>query len=346
MAVEMNNHFEDLDVEKEFYFQWHITEKCNLRCKHCYHDNYTSNNELSLVELKQIADKIDAAVSKWDKTGTLSITGGEPFVVADKLFPLFQHINSLEHISYFDILSNGSLIDQDILDRLANFNKIRRVQLSLEASEKSLNDQIRGEGSFDKTLSAIRLLKKNNFQVAVMMTVSHLNKNEVKPLIELLKDEGVDTFSTERFMPEGKGIGLKDKFLNTEELKDIFQNIYSLAMEEKDIRILLYRPLFALFNESDSTVGAMCSAGTNALTIMHDGTIYPCRRLPIPIGNAVKDSLYKVWYSSDILWNIRNTKNIKGKCTDCDFIPVCRGCRALAYATTGDYLAEDPQCWK
>ncbi len=338
--------FKELSIKEEFYFQWHITEKCNLRCKHCYHDNYISNNELNLAELKQIANKINAVVNKWGKTGTLSITGGEPFVVPEKLFPLFQHINSLEHISYFDILSNGSLIDQDILDRLINFKKIRRVQLSLEASEKNLNDQIRGEGSFDKTLSAIRLLKKNNFQVAVMMTVSRLNKNEVEPLVELLKDEGVDTFSTERFMPEGNGIGLKDEFLNTEELKDIFQNIYSLAMEEKDIRILLYRPLFALFNSDDPTVGAMCSAGTNALTIMHDGTIYTCRRLPIPIGNAVKDSLYKVWYSSDTLWNIRNNKNIKGKCANCEFTPVCRGCRALAYATTGDYLAEDPQCWK
>lgn len=346
MAAMIDNRFEDIDIEKEFYFQWHITEKCNLRCKHCYHDSYTSNNELSLNELKQIADKIDATVRKWDKIGTLSITGGEPFVAKEKIFPLLQHINSLKSISYFDILSNGWLIDQAIVNKLKSFGKIRRVQLSMEASEKNLNDQIRGEGSFDKTLSAIRLLKKNYFQVAVMMTVSHLNKNEIEPLVELLKEEGVDTFSTERFIPEGAGTSLNDEFLTSEELKDVFHRIYSLAMEEDKIRILLYRPLFALLNGNDPTVGAMCSAGTNALTIMHDGTIYPCRRLPIPIGNAVKDSFYKVWYTSEILWNIRNNKNIKGKCANCDFIPICRGCRALAYATTGDYLAEDPQCWK
>jgi len=337
---------DDLNVENEFYFQWHITEKCNLRCKHCYHAAYTSANELSLSELILIGDKIDSTLKKWDIDGTLSITGGEPFMVMDKLFPLLQHINSLETITHLDLLTNGSLLDEGILLDLKGFKKLRRVQVSLEAGNRELNDQIRGNGSFEKTLSAIRLLKKNGFQVAVMMTISNINKNEVEPLVDMLKQEGVDTFSAERFIPEGVGSNLKDEFLAPEEVKDIFHGIYSLAMKEDKIRILLYRPLFALLDGNDPTVGALCSAGNNALTIMHDGTIYPCRRLPIPIGNALTDSLYKVWYTSEVLWNLRNPGNIKGKCSGCDFIPTCRGCRAMAYAITGDYLAEDPQCWK
>ena len=337
---------DDLSVENEFYFQWHITEKCNLRCKHCYHATYTSANELSLSELISIADKIDSTLKKWDIDGTLSITGGEPFMVMDKLFPLLQHINSLETINHFDLLTNGSLFDETILSELKEFKKLRRVQVSLEAGNQELNDQIRGNGSFEKTLLAIRLLKQNGFQVAVMMTISHMNKNEVEPLIKLLKEERVDTFSAERFIPEGVGADLRDEFLTPDEVSEVFQRIYSLATKEDKIRILLYRPLFAILNGNDPTVGALCSVGNNALTIMHDGTIYPCRRLPIPIGNALTDSFSKVWYTSEVLWNIRNIKNIKGKCADCDLIPVCRGCRAMAYALTGDYLAEDPQCWK
>ena len=335
-----------LNIENEFYFQWHITEKCNLRCKHCYHSNYTSANELSLSELISIADKIDTTLRKWDKIGTLSITGGEPFVVMDKLFPLLKHINALEKINYFDVLTNGSLFDEAILSKLKEFKKLRRVQVSFESGNQKLNDQIRGNGSFEKTLSAIRLLKKNDFQVAVMMTLSNINKNEIEPLIEVLKKEGVDTFSAERFIPEGAGAELKDELLTADEVREVFQRIYSIAMKEDKIRILLYRPLFALLNGNDPTVGALCSVGNNALTIMHDGTIYPCRRLPIPIGNALTDSFYKVWYTSEVLWNVRNHNNLKGKCPDCDLIPVCRGCRAMAYALTGDYLAEDPQCWK
>jgi len=336
----------ELSVRNEFYFQWHITEKCNLRCKHCYHSTYTSDNELSLTELISIADKIDSTLARWNKQGTLSITGGEPFVVIDKLFPLLRHINSLETISYFDLLTNGTLLYEAVLLELKKLKKLRRVQLSLEAASQKLNDKIRGEGSFKKTLSAIRLLKKHGFQVAVMMTISRINKSEVEPLIEILKEERVDTFSAERFIPEGIGAILKDELLTPDEVREVFQKIYSLAMKEDSIRILLYRPLFALFNGTDPTVGALCSVGNNALTIMHDGTIYPCRRLPIPIGNALTDSFYKVWYTSEILWNVRNYNNLKGKCADCDLIPVCRGCRAMAYALTGDYLAEDPQCWK
>jgi radical SAM protein with 4Fe4S-binding SPASM domain len=344
--VANNTQHNDLYAADEFYFQWHITEKCNLRCKHCYHDRYTSDNELDFGQLISVANKIDTTLQKWDKIGTLSITGGEPFVVKDKLLPLLKHVNAIETIHHFDLLTNGSLFDETLLSELEDFNKLRRVQLSMEAGNPGLNDQIRGNGSFQRTLSSIRLLKRNGFQVAVMMTISRINKDEVEPLVECLKAEGVDTFSAERFIPEGAGAELKDEFLAPDEVREVFERIYSLAMHDDKIRVLLYRPLFALLNGSDPTVGALCSAGNNALTIMHDGTIYPCRRLPIPIGNALTDSLYKVWYTSEVLWNLRNPRNIKGKCSDCDFIPICRGCRAMAYAITGDYLAEDPQCWK
>ncbi|MBW2067222.1 MAG: radical SAM protein, partial [Deltaproteobacteria bacterium] len=195
----MNDFSGKSDIENEFYFQWHITEKCNFRCKHCYHSDYTSTDELNLSELIFIADKIDSTLRKWNKEGTLSITGGEPFVVRDKLFPLLSHISTLERVCYFDLLTNGSLIDEAIISELKEFKKLRRVQVSLEAGNQELNDQIRGKGSFENTLSAIRLLKENDFQVAVMMTISHMNKGEIEPLIELLKKENVDTFSAERF---------------------------------------------------------------------------------------------------------------------------------------------------
>ena len=90
----------------------------------------------------------------------------------------------------------------------------------------------------------------------------------------------------------------------------------------------------------------MCSIGIDSITIMPDGTVFPCRRLPMPIGNLHHESLFKIWYTSDLLWEIRNKNNLKGKCNNCELIPRCSGCRAIAYALTGDYLAEDPQCWK
>ena len=124
-----------------------------------------------------------------------------------------------------------------------------------------------------------------------------------------------------------------------------YEQVHRTALDSPPVRILLYRPLFALLGPDNPTVGALCSAGNNALTIMPDGTVYPCRRLPIPIGHALEDGFFKIWYGSEVLWRIRDPKNLGGKCGACDLITKCRGCRAMAYFTTGDYMAEDPQCW-
>jgi len=94
------------------------------------------------------------------------------------------------------------------------------------------------------------------------------------------------------------------------------------------------------------TAGGICSIGLDGLCILPDATVLPCRRLPIAIGNLKEDSLLEIWHKSDLLWQIRDKRNLKGKCKSCEFIPQCSGCRAMAYACTGDYLAEDPQCPK
>jgi len=63
---------------EKFCFQWHITEKCNLQCNHCYQDNYTAFADISIQELKDITNKLLPTLSKWKKKGDISITGGEP----------------------------------------------------------------------------------------------------------------------------------------------------------------------------------------------------------------------------------------------------------------------------
>ena len=79
---------------------------------------------------------------------------------------------------------------------------------------------------------------------------------------------------------------------------------------------------------------------------MLDGIVYPCRRLPIPIGNILTDGLFSIWYDSEVLWKIRNPENIKGECYDYSHLASCRVCRAMSYFCSGDYMAEDPQCWR
>lgn len=339
------SHETELSAEDEFYFQWHITDRCNLRCTHCYHDEYSGENELSVEELIASADKMAVALEKWNKKGSFSLTGGEPFIRSEVLFALARYMDSQTTTAYYDILTNGSLITETITDELIKLQKLRRVQMSIEGPTPELNDKIRGIGSFDRTMKAIRLLKSKELQVSIMTTVFRSNMTKIVELIDVLENVGVDTFALERFIPEGAGSAMASEALSPSEIRDVFTAVYEAGRNPRKMRVLMYRPLFAILDQDDPTIGAMCSIGTNALTVMHDGAILPCRRLPIPIGDIRNDSLFKIWYDNSLLWEIRNPLNLKGKCGSCDLVPICRGCRAVAYARTGDYLGEDPQCW-
>jgi len=93
-----------------------------------------------------------------------------------------------------------------------------------------------------------------------------------------------------------------------------------------------------------------CAAGVSGLTILPDGTITPCRRMPVPIGNVKRDSLREVWATSETLKALRDKSMYQGKCGKCAKWSACRGCRAIALAYSrahgeGSYLSEDPQCF-
>ena len=99
------------DNENEFYFQWHLTDKCNLKCVHCYQTESSCCSELTFDELKVVADEIDFTLSKWKKDGRVAVTGGEPFVRKD-VIDLLTYLEQLPHIKKLGILTNGTLIKQ------------------------------------------------------------------------------------------------------------------------------------------------------------------------------------------------------------------------------------------
>jgi MoaA/NifB/PqqE/SkfB family radical SAM enzyme len=283
----------EIPAGDEFYFQWHLTERCNQRCAHCYHESYSSSEELTLSDLQAVFGEMEKALRAWRRIGSFSLTGGEPFMRREELFALMNRLDLSDVVGYYDILTNGALISDEDVVRLRAATKLRRVQLSLEGPSAELNDSIRGNGTFERTLGAIDLLKSEGMEVAVMMTVTRRNKGSIPQMINVLADHQVDTFAIERFIPEGSGAQLHDAMLTPEEAREVFETVHALGVSERRVRVLMYRPLFALVDSDDPTVGAMCSVGTNALTVMHDGTVYPCRRLPIPLGHVLRDGLFK-----------------------------------------------------
>ena len=330
----------------EFYFQWHITELCNRRCKHCYQDFTKPSSDLSSEHLQFVFERMEQALDAWGKKGTVSLTGGEPYLRRNDLYALARAMDASEQFTYYDVLTNGSLVSAPEVSELSTLAKLRRVQLSLESPDEEENDSIRGTGSYSTTVDAIRRLKAGSMHVSIMMTISRLNYRSVPRMIEFAAGLGVDALAVERFIPEGSGQQLREHVLTRDEVREVYALLYEQGLNEKRLRVLMYRPLFALFDCMNPTVGAMCSVGVNALTIMHDGTLYPCRRLPIGLGNVITDGLFRPWYDSEILWKLRDPRNIKGKCGNCTILPVCRGCRAMAYWLMNDYLGEDPHCWR
>jgi radical SAM protein with 4Fe4S-binding SPASM domain len=87
-----------------------------------------------------------------------------------------------------------------------------------------------------------------------------------------------------------------------------------------------------------------CLAGTGVCFISHQGEVYPCGYLPVLAGDLNKQSFAEIWENASVFQELRNPDNLKGKCGYCEFRSLCMGCRARAFAATGDYLDEEPFC--
>ena len=87
-----------------------------------------------------------------------------------------------------------------------------------------------------------------------------------------------------------------------------------------------------------------CLAGTGVCFISHEGEVYPCGYLPVIAGDLRKQTFSDIWENSEVFHELRDTNNLKGKCGCCEFRNVCMGCRARAYAATGDFMDEEPFC--
>lgn len=87
-----------------------------------------------------------------------------------------------------------------------------------------------------------------------------------------------------------------------------------------------------------------CLAGTGVCFVSHQGEVYPCGYLPVKAGDLRSQKFSEIWDTAQVFLELRETGNLKGKCGACEFRNICMGCRARAFAATGDHLAEEPFC--
>jgi len=338
----------------EFFIQWHLTERCNLRCRHCYQTG-GKTDELSLFEIQTVANEISEMLKAWEETYNISfspsfnITGGEPFLRLD-FFEILEEIGGRGIDIY--ILTNGTMINGRNAAKLAKLG-VRGVQVSLEGPEE-VHESIRGKGSFLSALRGVKNLLDAGLQVTLNATLSDINAKHFGDMIALASSLGVQRIGFSRLVPSGMGMGLVDKMIGKEKIQDIYKSIFSLQTDS--LEIVTGDPVASQMSiplgsaDAGTTATAGCAAGISGLTFLPDGTITPCRRLFISIGNVRKDNLRELWATSEVLKSLRDRSRYRGKCGTCRRWAFCRGCRAIAYAFSrskggDDFLAEDPQCF-
>jgi len=326
-----------------FYFQWHFLECCNLRCKHCYQQEYQAKS-LPVSDLLRIAQNIESALARWKHVGRVSLTGGEPLMQPDVLFRLLDYLEASSHFNWVGILTNGTLITPEIAEGLARYSKLREVQVSLDGSTSAVHDSTRGNGSFNKAIRGITLLRESGINTAVMFTLTKRNVDDALNMIDYAIDLGVNALTIERATPTGLQFEITDS-IAPGLLMEVYTKIdirKKALGKESQLKLRTSRPLWCLV---DSNSGGFCPVGYSCLSILHDGTVLPCRRLEIPLGNVLTDGIFRIWYTSPILWKLRNKQLLHNSCRTCSLLANCGGCRAAAYATSGDYMGADPQCW-
>ncbi|MGN0650420.1 MAG: radical SAM protein [Oscillospiraceae bacterium] len=325
-----------MDSTYPFHVQLHLTDKCNLKCKHCYEGERKVINEWDYDELMTVINKLDTAFVKWNVDGEISLVGGEPLMYPH--FPrLLYEIRKSKSISRIAILTNGTCMNDET--KKAILDTKPAVQISIDGINEEKHDLIRGKGNYQKSISTIKWLVDHDIEVFVHYVISKYSVPITKDFILKMNKLGVKQLTFSRVVPMGSSdISI---MLSPEELHEVYNCLFDYAslLSEDEMSINTTRPLWACYGKT-----GRCPVGIQTITILPDGTALPCRRLPIPLGNIKTESFYSIWYNSDVLWNLRKRENIE-KCGECKHLNECGGGRCIAYAVTGNYMGGDPQCW-
>jgi radical SAM protein with 4Fe4S-binding SPASM domain len=333
-------------VGDSFYIQWHVTNVCNLRCPHCYQDDFSKERDLDWSRLKKISDNLLNSMSEWKREACIHLTGGEP-LLKPELFPLLNDLDQQSMVEELGVITNGLPIDQEVVRRFSGISKLKKIKVSLDGGDAETNDSIRRKGTFKEVMQRLSWIKKEKrFEIILMFTAMKKNFKSLSSLFRLCQDIGIDGLIIERFIPLGRGKEITSEVLGQEEWKEIIGMLLDFfSIEGEDHSFLPYQAFQVSFSGREpELLGAPCVIGRDGICVMPNGDVFPCRRFPISIGNLLADSLSTIWEKSELLEKLRKKENLKGKCGSCE-IKECRGCRSLAFALSNDYLAEDPHCW-
>lgn len=320
-----------------FTLQWHVTQVCDLHCRHCY--DRSDRKAMELSQGIRVLDDLYDFCQEHHVFTQVTFTGGNPL--------LYPHFNTLYQEAAnrgFMTAILGNPMPRQRVEEILALQKPEFYQVSLEGLREH-NDYIRGAGHFKRTLEFLDLLRELGIYSMVMLTLTRTNMTEVLALAELLRDK-VDLFTFNRLAMVGEGAALASvapdafpAFLQAY-MQDAVKNP---IMGVKDNLFNLLRHEQAIPYRGGCCAGYGCGAGFNFVSLLPDGEVHACRKLPSLIGNMYQQSLGEI-YHGQLAGQYRQGS---AACRDCEIRPVCGGCLAVAYGYGRDIFRDvDPYCWK
>ncbi len=336
---------------------WETTRACDLACIHCRASAQTLPDpaQLTTEEGYRLLD----AVRRFGR-GIFVMTGGDPLKrpdIADLLAYAMGHglVTALSP-------SGTPLLTRDRLEPMVRAG-LRTVSISVDGSTAAIHDAFRGvPGSFGWSEAGIRVAKELGLEVQINTTVSRYNLDDLPAVADLVTRAGASRWSVFFLVPTGRGQA--SDMVSAQEGERVLNWLYDLSktapFHVKTTEAQHYRRVAiereaaeqgitpAEVLERSRTAGGRFAPGVNSgngfLFISHRGDVLPSGFLPLPAGNVKEDDLVRVYREDPVFRALRDPSRLRGRCAACPYRGVCGGSRSRAFATTGDYLAEDPAC--
>ena len=345
---------------------WEITRRCDLACKHCRASATAESDpqELSPQEALAVVEQLAEA-----GTELLILSGGDPLLrpdwpdIASRATALGMRVT---------MAPNGIHVDAQVARRMRECG-IERAAMSLDFPTAKLHDEFRGvPGAFAAAVRGLRLLREAGIECQVNATLTELNVGYLDALIDLALELGAVAFHPFLLVETGRGQELAERGLTPERCEEMMLRLRGrqvalegrLAIKPTDmpqycrVAAVGARPFDSAQDEHALPLrGAQagpgmgldvmtrgCLAGREFCFISSRGEVNPCGYLPLACGSVRVSRLGQIWRDSAVLRALRDDGMIKGKCGLCEFKPICGGCRARAFAQTGDWMNPEPLC--
>jgi radical SAM protein with 4Fe4S-binding SPASM domain len=331
---------------------WEMTTACNLHCIHCHvSGGRPADDELTTDEAKHLLDEL-SSVSEFQM---MAFTGGEPLVRQD-LFELLAYSQALGFTN--TLATNATLIDDDVARRLRCYGVVIAA-VSLDGLDAATHDYVRGQpGTFEATLRGMRALRRAGILLHINITAMEYNMDQIEPMMDLVDELSAGILLMYQLVPVGRGRGIEDAALDLDANERL---IHFIAQAQRTTRAIIepvagpqYWPYLLQRSGIDGgpllslaeTVFHGCSAGRGFVYVKPNGEVWPCPFIEISCGNVRQTPFSRIWATAPLLQDLRARETrLDGRCGDCTYRRLCGGCRGRAWATTGDYLAEDPSCF-